>query len=244
MHKIGLSSSERPARMTILSRHNRRLQLAAFYLLILLLLSFTASSQEKADFSRFLSPDGNLELLYPQDLKAQATTEQSVLLLLRREADAYPSFNIILQNGAFPVDSGSVQKQAGRILDQYHAVGLSDAKLLSARLIDLNGQPAFEAELEYSSKSSVFKAFVTILTGLDRHYILTFIDYNDRTQSLQRLRAQLLTSLHFQPLTEAGDPLRQPNSSAWYLTALICLLLLLITAIRKTVLRQKKNTNA
>ena len=169
--------------MLIRFRFVRHLIAIAGALALLRGVSDTPSSAESPEFraavetaqSTFTEPTLGLSLTYSSNFIPVKVDRNQVLLLIKPKTDDFPTFNLVVQPGPYPPNRFSSLRLEQEVVASYHAVGLTDAKIVgAANRVTPNGE-TFGYELSYSNAGQPFRSRVEILGRNDWHLIMTFI---------------------------------------------------------------------
>lgn len=207
--------------------------------LMSLLIALTVSADSAADSSalgvRYSNPRYAFELTIPPLLKEISSAESPAALVLHSIDGGYPTFNVIVSAQSGRPDPHGLSEQGERVLQDYHRIGLLDARLLSQAKENISGGKASVFTLEYSASAERFKALVALLPGRRFQYLLTFIDKSARFDEAPGLRQSILDSFRSSDVPVVG-PVGKTESSAWYYFllagALLCLTFLSALAFR------------
>ncbi len=184
-----------------------------------------------ADSVPFESKDSGIRLRYPDQFSALPASPPVLLLL--RAGTGFPTFNIIAEPGLYDV-TAPVEEQEEALLHSYRAVGFTDAKLTTSKLITVSGRSAFQGRLEYRNGDQIYAAIVTTVPSRNKHFILTYIfpAAAENAQTNSWLTSILDSFESPPPLAAAPAEKGQGNSNRYVLAFLLALLLALIFARR------------
>jgi hypothetical protein len=149
--------------------------LALFLCVFLSSYSNIAYSQEIPK-QNFESKEHQFAINYPESFIPVLLRQEGVLLALRDKQNNYPTFNIIVQAGEYQYSKLSKDEKAKQILNSYKLVGINDAEIQDTEDNSSLSVPNFNIELAYSLNKNKLRSYVSILPGLGRHFIFTFID--------------------------------------------------------------------
>ncbi|RIL08514.1 MAG: hypothetical protein DCC75_08695 [Proteobacteria bacterium] len=146
---------------------------------------------------------GAFSLDFPRDFEAVDTKAAvpGLILAVRHREMGFPTFNVIMQPGAFEFEESSYKREADRIVDSYRALGITDAALLSSELSSISGLQALITRIRYTNQERLLIAQAAIISGQDRHYILTYIDTESNFEGNINLAAKLYLGVKL----EGGD---------------------------------------
>lgn len=89
---------------------------------------------------------------------------------------SFPNINIVTMPGAYNASKLDPDLQLKRLLESYALVGIKNPKVETKRLCEIGPRSAFFTTLTYLENNQLFTSSVTIVSGLSRHYIITYID--------------------------------------------------------------------
>lgn len=177
-------------------------------------------SSEKDKFS--LSYDSSF---VPVDIKLH-----NVALAVRSKTGFFPTFNVVIE-AASKMAQPSKSEMEKSMLDDYRLVGIKDVSLVSSDDTPVNSVPCFRAVLAYSMESNKMRSNVAIFTGVDRRYILTFIDSEAGFEKSKIESAKIIESFK---LREDARPSGSPAAySAGYLLPALALIVVMAVLIMK-----------
>lgn len=136
-------------------------------------------------------------LLFPREFIELKGTTKELLVMLKHRERPYPTFNVIMQPAAIEITEGNLKRLTDDAASSYRKVGLTDTEVKSAEIRLFGDRPAFTAELTYSSRGVSMRSAATIITDVDRHYILTYLDPAADFEADRPLLNQLLAGLKF-----------------------------------------------
>lgn len=195
------------------------------------------STQDPAIWRQVIDEDAGFSFNFNQDqFQAIEASSPSIRLILKPKNGDFPTFNIIREPCDPRLSSLSPDTQAMRIESDYRRVGLTDSKVASVGKFEGFGHPAFQFEIQYTTRAETFIASV-LRVHLRNHCILTtYIDFQTKFRERSYLNNILLSGLRFHedpaPSEAAG-----PSNTFFYLLALSAFGLLL--ALYRRNLRRK-----
>lgn len=123
----------------------------------------------------------SIELMQELEVvKTQETgLETNVGLIARPRQNlnkSFPSINVVTVPGAYNASKLDLDLQLKRLLDSYALVGIKNPTVESKRICEIGPRSAFFTTLTYTENNQLFTSSVNIISGLSRHYIITYID--------------------------------------------------------------------
>lgn len=118
----------------------------------------------------------------------------NVATLMFKQDTFYPSFNVVVQAGAYRISTLTDQEHLSKIESDYNTAGISNLSFFKTTRWNSNGLRMFEALIAYSSKERTLKSSVVLVGGIKRHYVLTWIDLDENFEKHAHLRRRVLES--------------------------------------------------
>ncbi|MEZ4753327.1 MAG: hypothetical protein R3A13_03335 [Bdellovibrionota bacterium] len=143
-----------------------------FFLYIFLITLFTFVDFLHAGQEINLANSG-IRLSIPDRYSVKSSDISQAIFIARSEIDGL-NLNIIENPGTKILGAG--RQRAQEILDSYHSVGLTSARIVDTSAVkNKQGNAFFKSELKYESNSRKYTAYVALFNGVNRYYILTLI---------------------------------------------------------------------
>ena len=174
-----------------------------------------------------------------RDWRVQRDPIPNVGLVLKPELEQFPSFNVLVQSGAYQANKRSKSSQLKDILDSYQQVGLARPQVNEQRLITVGDRPGFETILQYNVRDQLMTSRVVVVSGFTRHYFLTYIDHAEDFSKRAYLADGLIHGFStWEGDSNTADPQTQPHSpSPLWLLLPLALVAILVTGSVLFVLR-------
>lgn len=170
---------------------------AATFLGAVTLLSWLAGSANAQDsMKQFSAAEHGLTFSYPTTLEPVTVDLPQSVSALRGRETGFPSFNVLVSADTYQPEKISENDYREKILNDYRAVGLTDAKVVRSYSSPIDGTMVYTAELRYQNNGQVLLAAVTLLpAGQHKHFILTYIDLGEDFYRKKRAREEIINSL-------------------------------------------------
>lgn len=180
---------------------------------------------------QFISPRGGVRLTWPPELEQMnpdSPAAAAALLLLQPKSGDFPTLNLIEVPGRFDPD-----RAAETVADSYRAVGITDARVRSSRLLR-QGWP--ELELTYSSQTGQALSWVLVIPRPDSHLVLTMVDRLESAPTHRELWESIVASIILDsPSTARDSGQARPMPPIW-----IVLIVLAVAAATLTSVWQRR----
>jgi len=175
----------------------------------------------------FRSAEFGFEFAYPAQFTPRSTDLPGALVLLVHTDESYPTFNVVLQSGP-PNLSRDRATRAQQFVNEYKAIGIDSARLISSHEIELHGVAVESFELRYLLSEVPMRSSIQWVPFKDYSLLLTYIDTEQEFESNLELQSAILESFSFlrTPLTNRTVP-NNHNRQLSYIIMLVSLLLLL-----------------
>ncbi|MDC0358214.1 hypothetical protein OAO01_05300 [Oligoflexia bacterium] len=192
-----------------------------------------------AESTIFTNEHFGFSVAYPPSMVPIPSTHPEAGLLLKSKGASYPTFNVVTQAGRYAADELTAPKQEQMILDSYRLVGLTDIKQRASYFSTINGQTCFNLELQYSQSGTRLISSATVVSGTDRHFILTYIDQADTFSQNLSVRDGILSSFAVMsanevPLKPKDEPVKHNLVLFIFLIAVLPCSYLIYVALRNS----------
>lgn len=185
---------------------------------VFLIIYASTSSAKAADFK---SEQQRFSLRYPDNFEPVLVSQPGVVLALKVKGHSFPTFNIIYQVGNYAFSERSAEEKSAEIMNSYKLVGITDAKLISTDEQAIEDIPIFNVELRYTLQGENLCSNVSIVPGLNRHFIMTFIDDCSSYANSKAQAAEIRKS--YRPLDPIGFATKEPEGSLSKIITLVIL---------------------
>lgn len=136
-----------------------------------------------------------ITLSYSDQLSMASPSPTGTLLLLTSAQGGYPTLNVIVQPGLFNEPPGAPKEISEKTLNEYRAVGLTDARVLRPYIAPIANTPSLTVEIQYSNNGEQLISAVSYLNNVDRYFIITYIDRAADFYRNKRIREDLVNSI-------------------------------------------------
>lgn len=205
---------------------------------------FLAAAQQDTSIP-FLSSAHMIEFRHDPSLTPKPVElPQSVIALIGPDK-GFPSFNILVSAESYDPASVSGEQYRTRILNDYRAVGISDAKTLRTFSEPIAGITVHTTELRYQLQDQLLVAAVILIPGgSGKHFILTYMDTADQFYRRKALLEQITDSLKLLTPPPAASAEEQNSAAAgsgnyW---VIVLTVLLLALAAGSIVLKRRASS--
>jgi len=184
-------------------------------------------SYQTAAENHFRSAEFGFEFTYPAQFTPRSADLPGALVLLVHTDDSYPTFNVVLQSGP-PNLSRDRARRAQQFVNEYKAIGIDSARLLSSHEVEVQGIPVEAFEIRYLLSEVPMRSSIQWVPFEGYSLLLTYIDTEQNFEANQELQAAILESFSFlrTPLTDRTGA-NTHNRQLSYIIVLVSLLLLL-----------------
>ena len=160
----------------------------------------------------------------------------SVLCTFRRKSGGFPTATVAWESrvSAKEIDSDAARVES--IVQSYHRVGLTDARITEARTVTEDGRKTFLAVVSYSTLGTPMMGIIAVVDGGRRTFTLTVLDTAESFPiSKPRLEALAHTFRITDPTDAGPHNTRAPLSPAtWAALVFVALLGVVLVAYLTT----------
>lgn len=137
----------------------------------------------------------DISVLIPEQFEVQS--HPSAILFLSHKNQGFPTFNVIMNAGEWAPAASSLSNRGQQLENEYHLIGLKNARLKSIKETIIDNYPATFGQLEFENDSIKSLSKVWIVSFPDRHYILTAVFNQPVSDQAAQAIDDLLKNLSF-----------------------------------------------
>lgn len=181
--------------------------------------------------SAVVDVEGRFTFTLPPGFKTVPVPDRNALVLLRKEGEEFPSFNVVLQRSPRLLRSTQTSELQEEILSSYRLVGITDVRSADPRFVECGGSSAFSLELRYQNGGIPLHSRVLLLPFQEDWFILTWIDTEERFNERKDFLDLILKSLVLHGQQERGDA--PPEEEGRVLLVLLLVSIVIVVTVWK-----------
>ncbi len=150
----------------------------------------------------------------------------SVLCAFRRKIGGFPTATITEESRVSSHGTESDFWRAESIVQSYHQVGLTDARISEARTVTSQGQRTFLAVVSYTNLGTNMTAIIAIADGSSRTFTLTLLDTSERFLTSKTQLEGIASSFRIDDQSLPSPKTSEPSSALpwWGIVSVVALL--------------------
>lgn len=142
--------------------------------ILLILFGINCAAAEGA--ALFTDKDFGFSVSVPKGFSAFPGAQKGVRVVMTTPSGGFPNCNVVAEPISVEINEERLNPLVSDILEDYRRIGIADAAVIKSSIINGDHGSYLEAILAYRTSDTELRSLVGIISGADRHFIVTCVD--------------------------------------------------------------------